>query len=225
MSMGQETKIRARDNDKLALKVTKGHFSSDRFHINYYIDMTTLKMRQEEAEQVAKSMVKRYVNRVDLSGLIGVGAEELKHYSKAFASKTPIDTIICMDGCEVIGAYVAKELSELGVTTTNIHKTTYIVTPEFDSAGQMVVRDNIKHMLKDKHVLVVLATAMSGRTILKSIPTPAFWKASPLSSPHSMRSTDIRLTRYSILPIFPTSVSPSRRTVRIVRTESSWMRL
>ena len=53
MSMGQETKIRARDNDKLALKVTKGHFSSDRFHINYYIDMTTLKMRQEEAEQVA----------------------------------------------------------------------------------------------------------------------------------------------------------------------------
>ena len=68
MSMGQETKIRARDNDKLALKVTKGHFSSDRFHINYYIDMTTLKMRQEEAEQVAKSMVKRYVNRVDLSG-------------------------------------------------------------------------------------------------------------------------------------------------------------
>lgn len=169
MSMGQETKIRARDNDKLALKVTKGHFSSDRFHINYYIDMTTLKMRQEEAEQVAKSMVKRYVNRVDLSGLIGVGAEELKHYSKAFASKTPIDTIICMDGCEVIGAYVAKELSELGVTTTNIHKTTYIVTPEFDSAGQMVVRDTIKHMLKDKHVLVVLATAMSGRTILKSI--------------------------------------------------------
>ena len=213
MSMGQETKIRARDNDKLALKVTKGHFSSDRFHINYYIDMTTLKMRQEEAEQVAKSMVKRYVNRVDLSGLIGVGAEELKHYSKAFASKTPIDTIICMDGCEVIGAYVAKELSELGVTTTNIHKTTYIVTPEFDSAGQMVVRDNIKHMLKDKHVLVVLATAMS------------FWKASPLSSPQSMRSTDIRLMRYSILPIFPTSVSPSRRTVRIVRTESSWMRL
>lgn len=229
MSMGQETKIRARDNDKLALKVTKGHFSSDRFHINYYIDMTTLKMRQEEAEQVAKSMVKRYVNRVDLSGLIGVGAEELKHYSKAFASKTPIDTIICMDGCEVIGAYVAKELSELGVTTTNIHKTTYIVTPEFDSAGQMVVRDNIKHMLKDKHVLVVLATAMSGRTILKSIRCIESYggilEASPLSSPQSMRSTDIRLMRYSILPIFPTSVSPSRRTVRIVRTESSWMRL
>jgi len=33
----------------------------------------------------------------------------------------------------------------------------------------MVVRDNIKPMVKGKHVLVVLATAMSGRTIAKSI--------------------------------------------------------
>ena len=131
--------------------------------------MTNLKMRQGEAEEVAKTMAKRYVNRVELNGLIGVGAEELKRYSKAFASKTPIDTIICMDGCEVIGAYLAKDLSELGITTTNMHKTTYIVSPEFDSAGQMVVRDNIKRMIKGKHILVVLATAMSGRTIQKSI--------------------------------------------------------
>ena len=87
----------------------------------------------------------------------------------SMSTKTPIDTIICMDGCEVIGAYVASELSQIGVTTLNSHKTSYIITPEFDSTGQMVVRDNIRPMLKDKHVLVVLATAMSGRTISKSI--------------------------------------------------------
>ena len=59
MSMGQATKIYAKDNEKLALTVTKGHFSSDRFHVNYYIDMTTLKMRQANAEAVAKAMVKK----------------------------------------------------------------------------------------------------------------------------------------------------------------------
>ena len=74
-----------------------------------------------------------------------------------------------MDGCEAIGAYIAKELSEVGFATTNTHKTTYILTPEFDSTGQMVVRENIKPMLKGKHVLVVLATAMSGHTIAKSL--------------------------------------------------------
>lgn len=171
MSMGTPTKIYSKSNPDLALKVTKGHFSSDRFHVNYYIDMTTLKMRRSNAVAVAKAMVGTYINRVNLTAgpLVGISSEQLQHYSTSMATKAPIDTIICMDGCEVIGAYVASELSEVGVTTSNTHKTNYIITPEFDSAGQMVVRDNIKPMLKGKHVLVVLATAMSGRTIAKSI--------------------------------------------------------
>ena len=55
MSMGEPKKIYAKDNPELALKVTKGHFSSDRFHINYYIDMTSLKMRRKDAQADRKS--------------------------------------------------------------------------------------------------------------------------------------------------------------------------
>ncbi len=168
MSMGEPMKIYAKDNPELALTVTKGHFSSDRFHINYYIDMTTLKMRRSNALNVAKAMVSRYVNRVNIasSPLLGDSFQEL---ANSLASKAPIDTIICMDGCEVIGAYLSNELADIGVSTLNAHHSTYVITPEFDSTGQMVVRDNIKPMIKGKHVLVVLATAMSGRTISKSI--------------------------------------------------------
>lgn len=171
MSMGEPKKIYAKDNQDLALTVTKGHFSSDRFHINYYIDMTTLKMRRNDAQAVAKAMVSRYSSRVTLSPSthMGLGSEYLAELSDSMATKAPIDTIICMDGCEVIGAYVANELANVGFTTLNSHHTAYIITPEFDSAGQMVVQDNIKPMIKGKHVLVVLATAMSGRTIAKSI--------------------------------------------------------
>jgi len=170
MSMGEPKKIYAKDYPDLALKVTRGHFSSDRFHINYYIDVTSLKMRKNDAQHVAKAMVSRYVNRVRLDGTnFFTSAGDMQSFMNSMASKTPIDTIICMDGCEVIGAYVASELSEIGVTTMNSHHTSYIITPEFDSAGQMVVRDNIKPMIKGKHVLIVLATAMSGRTIAKSI--------------------------------------------------------
>ena len=171
MSMGKPAKIFAKDNPEVALKVTKGHFSSDRFHINYYIDMTSLKMRRKDAQEVAKAMVSRYVSRVNLEvpGNISLAGADMQQLMASRATKTPIDTIICMDGCEVIGAYVAEELSNVGVTTLNSHHTSYIITPEFDSTGQMVVRDNIRPMLKDKHVLVVLATAMSGRTIAKSI--------------------------------------------------------
>ena len=78
--MGQATKIQAKDNPKVALRVTKGHFSSDRFHINYYIDMSSLKMRQSEAEAVAKAMVKKYVNRVGSSVFEGFRHEEDDRY-------------------------------------------------------------------------------------------------------------------------------------------------
>lgn len=169
MSMGKAVKIYSKDHPALALKVTKGHFSSDRFHINYYIDMTDLKMRQRNAEEVAKVIVEKYVKRVTLTPVIGLVSEAMNQMAATNATKAPIDTIICMDGCEAIGAYIAKELSEVGFATTNTHKTTYILTPEFDSTGQMVVRENIKPMLKGKHVLVVLATAMSGHTIAKSL--------------------------------------------------------
>lgn len=169
MSMGKAVKIYSKDHPALALKVTKGHFSSDRFHINYYIDMTDLKMRQRNAEEVAKAIVEKYVKRVTLTPVIGLASEAMNQMAATNATKAPIDTIICMDGCEAIGAYIAKELSEVGFATTNTHKTTYILTPEFDSTGQMVVRENIKPMLKGKHVLVVLSTAMSGHTIAKSL--------------------------------------------------------
>lgn len=161
-------KIQSKSNPDLYLSVIPGHFSSDRFHVNYYIDMTTMKMRQSQAQMVAKEMCKKYVHRIQLSttranDFFPVGSLD------QFASTEKIDTIICMDGCEVIGAYVAEELSNVGVTSNNLHKTFYVISPEFDSAGQMVIRDNIKPMIKGKNVLVILASAMSGRTIYKSI--------------------------------------------------------
>ncbi|WP_343249376.1 orotate phosphoribosyltransferase [Diplocloster hominis] len=169
--MQERIKIPSKENPELHLTVTPGHFSSDRFHVNYYIDMSNLKMRQKESEMVAKTMSQRYVSRVNLTQT-NMGGSDCAFFSemaRSFASKTPIDTIICMDGCEVIGAYVAQELSKLGVSSQNEHKSFYVVSPEFDSSGQMVVRDNIRRMIRNKHVLVVLATAMSGRTIYKSI--------------------------------------------------------
>ena len=156
----------------LKLRVIPGHFSSDRFHMNYYVDMTALKMKQREAEAVARAMCKKYISRVELS--MGQGQRyqtRLTELEAMLTTKAPIDTIICLDGCEVIGAYVAHELSAISEDKlmAGVRKNFYVITPEFDSTGQMVVRDNIKPMIQGKNVLLVLASAMSGNTILKSI--------------------------------------------------------
>ena len=139
-------KYYARKDSNIALKVIPGHFVPNHSHLNYYLDMTTMKTRQNEAERIAIAM-KDYYNVMD----------------------KPIDTIVCLDGCEVIGAFLASELSRSGVLSTNAHKTIYVVTPEFNSNGQMIFRDNLKPEIYGKNVLLLLASATTGKTVRNSI--------------------------------------------------------
>ena len=169
--MQEQVKISSKSNADLVLKAIPGHFSSDRFHVNYYIDMTTLKMRQRESKLVAEVMAEQYVKKVKLDKDIMGMQRAWESMVNLGATKTPIHTIICMDGWEVIGAYLAEELSIGGFPSNNKHHSFYVITPEFDKSGQMVVNKNIKPMIHGKNVLIVLATAMSGRTISKAIGT------------------------------------------------------
>lgn len=125
------------------LKIMGGHFATNHSHINYYIDMTTLKTRQSEALAVAAELASHYMH-------IGM-----------------VDTIVCLDGMQVVGAYLAEKLSEVGVLSTNQHKTIYIVTPEFNSNSQMIFRDNILPMIHGKNIIMLMASVTTGLTINK----------------------------------------------------------
>lgn len=138
-------KVNSKLNDKIHLHVVPGHFATSHSHINLYLDMTTLKVRHSEAAEVAKELAQEY------------------QYSK------PIDTIICMDGCEIIGACLAEELTKSGIMSLNAHKSMYVITPELDSNGQMIFRDNLQPMVKNKNILLLLASATTGRTIARSL--------------------------------------------------------
>ena len=46
-------KVHAKGDPSVALKVIPGHFATNHSHINYYIDLTTLKARQNEAQAAA----------------------------------------------------------------------------------------------------------------------------------------------------------------------------
>ena len=61
-----------------------------------------------------------------------------------------VDTIVCLEGTQVIGAYLAEELTRAGVLSTNAHKTIYVITPEYNSNSQMVFRENILPMVRGK---------------------------------------------------------------------------
>lgn len=141
----QAMKVYSNYNNKVSITVIPGHFATNHSHITHYIDMTVLKTRQSMARAAAKSIASEYV------------------------ANTIVDTIVCMDGMEVIGSYLAEELTSSGIMCINQHKAMYVVTPEFNSVGQMIFRDNLQPMIKGKHVLFLLASATTGRTIERSL--------------------------------------------------------
>lgn len=129
----------------VALKVTKGHFATNHAHTNYYIDLTTIKSRVSEAREIARTLVHMY-----LYDMI-------------------VDTIVCMEGTEVIGTLLAEELTKGGFLSLNAHKTIYIIKPEFNSNSQIVFKDNYRPMLAGKNVILLTATVTTGLTVNKGI--------------------------------------------------------
>ena len=127
------------------LKVVKGHFATNHAHTNYYIDLTTVKSRVSEAQEIAKDLVHKYL------------------YDMV------VDTIVCLDGCEVIGAYMAEELEMGNFPSMNMHNTVYVVTPEFNMNNQMIFRDNLVGEIQGKNVLLLLATTTTGMTMRRSL--------------------------------------------------------
>lgn len=138
-------KVYAPMNKKIALKVIPGHFATNNSHINLYIDLTTMKTRLSEAKEAAKVMAKQYVNSV------------------------MVDTIVCLDGCEVIGSFLAQELTNAGIQSMNQHQTMYIVSPEFNTNGQMIFRENNQAAVYGKYIILLIASATTGDTIKKSL--------------------------------------------------------
>ena len=133
------------NHKNLFLRVSKGHFATSHSHINYYIDVTTQKTRLSEAQAVAKELVSYYTQN------------------------TIVDTILCLDGTQVIGACIARELTKEGYTNINAHQTIYIVTPEHTVGSQLFFRDNTIPMIEGKNVLILNASVTTGYTAQAAI--------------------------------------------------------
>lgn len=133
------------------LRYAQGHFATNHSHINYYIDITYPKSRHSEAQAVAKQLVANFKN------------------------DTPVDTILCLDGMAVIGTCLADELTKSGFQIINAHKSIYVIEPEYNSNSQMIFRDNIQPMIRNKHVLILMASCTTGFTASKGVEAVGYY--------------------------------------------------
>lgn len=144
-------KIDYATNKDVVLRYIPGHFITPYSHVNYYMDLTDMKCRQREARATGEELAQQYMV-TDI-----------------------VDTVLCLDNMEVVGAYLANKLTKAGVHSLNSHQTIYIASPEYDTSGQLVFRENTKHMVKGKKVLVLLATVSTGNTIKKALNTIKYY--------------------------------------------------
>lgn len=131
--------------NNLYLRVARGHFATPNCHSNYYIDVVAQKTRMSEAKAVA---------------------QELRAY---FDYTTVVDTILCLDGTEVLGACLADQLSKADIVNLNAHKSIYVVTPETTNSSQLLFRDNIVPMIQGKNVVILAVSVASGKTVASAI--------------------------------------------------------
>ena len=180
MDQDKIIKIYARSDNQIQLKMIPGHFVTSQSHITHYLDLTTMKSRCSEARRIASSLAANY------------------------EASIPVDTIVCMDGLEVVGAYLAEELTKAGVLSMNAHQTIYVITPEFNSTGQMIFRDNYEPMINGKNILILngaiesvlyyggkirgVAAIYSSVDSVASLPVHSIFQSRDIPDYHSYRS-------------------------------------
>ena len=140
----------------IPLRVARGHFASNHSHMNYYIDLTMTRSRLSEARQAAIEL------------------------ASSFKGSTVVDTILCLDGMQVIGSCMASELTKAGFISINAHQTIYVATPEHTVGSQLIFRENAQCMIRGKHVLILAASVTTGYTAQEAVNTVRYYDGTPV---------------------------------------------
>ncbi len=133
--------ITSKKNKRVKISVIPGHFATNHSHINYYVDMTSIKTSHKMAKEAARDLALYYTG-------------------------THIDTIICLEGTEMLGAFLAESLSDSGI---NRGEDISVITPELNYNNQMIFRDNTQSKIWQKQVLLLISSASTGKSINRAI--------------------------------------------------------
>jgi orotate phosphoribosyltransferase len=138
-------------NPIISIKVIPGHFTTSNAHSNCYLDVSDLKTDALVARDVARELAIPYL------------------------SSTLIDTIVCMEKTEVIGAYLAEELLQEGTSVMNAGGKIHVVSPTYNTNGNLVFPDNVIEWILNRNILLLVASISSGRTVAAAMECLAYY--------------------------------------------------
>jgi len=138
-------------NPLIFVKVIKGHFTTSYAHVNHYLDVNDMKSNMLIARDVARELATPY-----LAGAL-------------------VETIVCMENTQVVGAYLAEELVREGSPVFNNNGEIHIVTPITGVNGNLVFQGSTVEWIADRNILLLVATISSGNTVKKALECLSFY--------------------------------------------------
>ncbi|NLL06465.1 MAG: hypothetical protein GX270_11930 [Clostridiaceae bacterium] len=132
-------------NPEIVMNVIPGHFTTSHFHLTHYLDLNDLKTNASLAREVAIELALPYL------------------------STTLVDTIVCMEGTEVIGAYMAEELLQEGTSVVNSGKKIHVVTPTNNINRQLVFQSNMQGLINEQNIILLVSSISSGITVKSAL--------------------------------------------------------
>ena len=139
-------------------------------------------------------------------------ADELCNY---YRHNTIVDTILCLDGMEVVGTCLADRLTSGDYVNMNAHQTIYVVTPESVNSSQLLFRDNIVPMIQGKHVLVLAVSVATGRTVEAAVDAVKYY-GGEVAGIASIFATSHECSGYTVNSVFDPNDLPDYKTIHLM---------
>lgn len=132
-------------NPIISLQASEGHFTTSHFHTTHYLDLDSLKTNATIARDVAIEVALPYL------------------------TTTLIDTIVCMEGTGIIGAYMAEELLQEGTAVVNSGREIHIQTPIFNTDRNLMFHSNAQDLIFNRNILLLVSSISSGITLRSAL--------------------------------------------------------
>jgi orotate phosphoribosyltransferase len=122
-----------------------GAFHYKQLPVSHYLDMGTLKHNSTAAKEVAQELAIPYI------------------------SCEIVDTIVCMEGTEIIGAYLAEELLKEGLLVMNADGNIDVISPMSNVNGQLIFQHNAPKLITNKNIILQVSSVSSGKTVYRAL--------------------------------------------------------
>lgn len=152
----ESSKIVSPRNSRIAIDATPGHFVTSSSHINYYLDTHSMKMSALVAREVARELAVQY------------------------RSNTIVNTIVCMENMEIVGAFLAQELLEEGTMVINSGDDIQIVKPVSHVSGQLIFHAGAKEKIDHQNVILLVSSVTTGEIVFRALECLNYYGSEPV---------------------------------------------